>query len=108
MRREHVLFLADTGGKGVFTQWVHDEFIVGSETIRPPNTHQVCGECFSKVPTQEPSGYFVKETLEFFHNSLPKVPIKHFVKEPPWFFHNSLSNVPIKNLSHLFRVLSKS
>src|SRR5882762_4817127 len=61
-----------------------------------------------QIPTPEPSGCFVKETLEFFHNSLTKVPSRHFVKEPSGFFHNSLCNVPIKNLSHSFRVLSKS
>ena len=33
-----------TGGKGVFTQQVHCEFIVGFETIRLANTHQAnCG-----------------------------------------------------------------
>ena len=25
-----------TGGKGSITQWVHAEYIVGSETIHPP------------------------------------------------------------------------
>ena len=74
-----------------------------------------------------PSGYFVKETLEFFHNSLQTVPIRHFVKETLdhfhnslskvlsghfvketlEFFHNSLHNMPIKNLSHSSRVLLK-
>ena len=75
-----------------------------------------------------PSGYFVKETLEFFHNSLQTVPIRHFVKETLdhfhnslskvlsghfvketlEFFHNSLHNMPIKNLSHSLRLLLKS
>jgi hypothetical protein len=32
---------SNTGGKGVLTQWVHCEFIVGFETIRPVVTHQV-------------------------------------------------------------------
>ena len=31
----------DTGGKGQYTQWVHCELIVGSETIRPVHTQQV-------------------------------------------------------------------
>ena len=35
-----------TGGKGSFTQWVHGGFIVGSETICPPNIHWVQGEYF--------------------------------------------------------------
>ena len=35
-----------TGGKGSFTQWVHGEFIVGSETICPLNIHWVQGEYF--------------------------------------------------------------
>ena len=30
-----------TGGEGAFTQWVHDEFMVSSEAICPPNTHWV-------------------------------------------------------------------
>ena len=38
--------LADTGGKGVITQWVHGEFIVSFETICLVSTHQVCVEYF--------------------------------------------------------------
>ena len=53
------------------------------------------------------SGHFVKETLEFFHNSLYKVSSGNFVTETPGFFHNSLHNIPIKNLSHSSRVLLK-
>jgi hypothetical protein len=30
-----------TGGDRAFTRWVHCEFIVSSEPIRPPNTHRV-------------------------------------------------------------------
>ena len=37
---------ADTGGKDQNTQWVHGEFIVSSETIRPPHTQWVHGEFF--------------------------------------------------------------
>ena len=77
-----------TGGKGSFTQWVHGEFIVGSETICPPNIHWVQGEYPRKELSTVPSGYFVKETLEFFHNSLCKVSSGYFVKETPGFFHN--------------------
>jgi hypothetical protein len=44
-----------TGGKGVLTQWVHCEFIVGFETIRPVVTHQVL------------FGYFLKDTHQFAH-----------------------------------------
>ena len=39
-----------TGGEGAFTQWVHDEFMVSSEAICPPNTHWVHAEYFSKEP----------------------------------------------------------
>ena len=39
---------SDTGGKGVFTQQAHGEFIVSSETIRPPITHQAHGGYFLK------------------------------------------------------------
>ena len=35
-----------TGGKDQNTQWVHGEFIVSSETIRPPHTQWVHGEFF--------------------------------------------------------------
>jgi hypothetical protein len=36
----------DTGSKGEFTQWVHCEFFVSPETIRPVVTQQVRGEFF--------------------------------------------------------------
>jgi hypothetical protein len=93
----------DTGGKGAFTQWVHCEFIVSSETICPANTQWVCAEYFLKVPTKVPSRYFVKETLEFFHNSLTKVPTGYFVKGTKGFFHNLLPNVPIKEPEPLIK-----
>ena len=35
-----------TGGKGSLTQWVHCEFVVGFEAIRPVITQWVCGEFF--------------------------------------------------------------
>ena len=35
---------SDTGDKGSYTQWVHGELILGSETICPPNIHWVQGE----------------------------------------------------------------
>ena len=35
-----------TGGEGALTQWVHCEFIVSFEAIRPVITQQVCGEFF--------------------------------------------------------------
>ena len=44
-----------TGGKGQYTQWVHCEFIVGSETIRLAHTQRVNGGDFQKVPTHLPS-----------------------------------------------------
>ena len=37
---------SDTGGEGSLTQWVHCEFVVSFEAIRPVITHQVCGEFF--------------------------------------------------------------
>ena len=37
---------AGTGGKGTLTQWVHCEFVVSFEAIRPVITQQVCGEFF--------------------------------------------------------------
>ena len=45
----------DTGGKGSITQWVHGEYIVGSETICPPFTHWVRGGYFPKVPNKVPT-----------------------------------------------------
>ena len=49
-----------TGGKGVFTQQAHGEFIVSSETICPPITHQAHGGYFLKeflnLPTYYPPG----------------------------------------------------
>ena len=50
---EHVRnrkFLTLTGGKGQYTQWVHYEFIVGSETICLAHTQQVNSGHFQKVP----------------------------------------------------------
>ena len=41
-----VLELGVTGGEGSFTQWVHCEFVVSLEAIRPVITQQVCGEFF--------------------------------------------------------------
>ena len=59
-----------TGGEGVFTWQAHGEFIVSSETIRPPVIHQIHGGYFLKVPTTVPSGNNVGEMGGFFHNSL--------------------------------------
>ena len=36
----------DTGGKGSLTQWVHCEFVVSFEAIRPVITQRICGEFF--------------------------------------------------------------
>ena len=46
---------AYTEGEGQYTQWVHCELIVGSETIRPAHTQWVNGGHFQKVPTHLPS-----------------------------------------------------
>ena len=54
-----------TGGEGSLTQWVHCEFVVSFEAIRPVITQRVCSEFFSKVPTKVPTGYFLNETPEF-------------------------------------------
>ena len=45
-----------TGGKGSITQWVHAEYMEGSETICPTFTQWVKGGYFSKVPTKVPAG----------------------------------------------------
>ena len=46
----------NTGGKGSITQWVHAEYMEGSETIHPAFTQWVRGGYFSKVPTKVPTG----------------------------------------------------
>ena len=38
--------VADTGGEGTLTQWVHCEFVVSFEAIHPVVPQQVCGEFF--------------------------------------------------------------
>ena len=38
--------LTYTGGEGSLTQWVHCEFVVSFEAIRPVITQQACGEFF--------------------------------------------------------------
>ena len=38
--------LTNTGGKGSLTLWVHCEFVVSFEAIRPVITQQICGEFF--------------------------------------------------------------
>ena len=57
MKRVHLVCQTSqcggTGGKGVFTWQAHGEFIVSSETICPPFTHQ------ANV------GYFLKEFINF-------------------------------------------
>ena len=47
---------AYTGSKGSITQWVHVEYMEGSETIRPTFTQWVRGGYFSRVPTKVPTG----------------------------------------------------
>ena len=44
-----------TGGKGSITQWVHAEYMEGSETICPTFTQWVRGGYFLKVPTKVPT-----------------------------------------------------
>ena len=46
----------NTGGKGPITQWVHAEYMEGSEIICPTFTQWVRGGYFSKVPTKVPTG----------------------------------------------------
>ena len=51
-----LLGLFHTGGKGSITQWVHVEYMEGSETICPTFTQWVRGGYFLKVPTKVPTG----------------------------------------------------
>ena len=39
-------YLTHTGGEGQYTQWVHCELIVGSETIHPAHTQWINSEHF--------------------------------------------------------------
>ena len=77
-----------TGGKGSITQWVHAEYMEGSETICPTFTQWVRGGYFQKYP--------------------PKYPLGNSLKEPSVFFENFIQKVPIMCLSHSMWVLSKS
>ena len=60
------MMVIGTGGKGQYTQWVHCELIVGSETICPAHTQQVSGGHFQKVPSTKPNGYFLNKPPLFF------------------------------------------
>ena len=101
--------LAFTGGKPLFTHWVHGEYMVGSETKYPvwtkqvhfdyflitfviypqfthPNTHQVHVEYFQKVPSTEPTEGgsdlptgFILINLHFAHNLLTQIPTRHIL-----------------------------
>ena len=76
----------DTGGKWTLTQWVHCEFVVSFEAIRPVVTQQVCGEFLQKVPTKVPTGYFLNESPEFFSKEPTKLPSGYFLNERSEFF----------------------
>ena len=78
-----------TGGKGQYTQWVHCESIVGSETICLAHTQQVSGEHFYKVPTNSPSPNpggkwwaHLKSTHQFAQRNTQQVSIGCFQKVP--------------------------
>ena len=46
---------SDTGGEGQYTQWIHCELIVGSETIHLAHAQRVNSGHIQKVPTHLPS-----------------------------------------------------
>ena len=78
-----------TGGKGQYTQWVHCEFIVGSETICLAHTQWVSGECFHEVPTNSPSPNpggkwwaHLKSTHQFTQQNTWQVSLGRFQKVP--------------------------
>ena len=52
----HMEEVDHNGGKGSITQWVHAEYMEGSETIHPTFTHWVRDGYFLKVPTKVPTG----------------------------------------------------
>ena len=75
-----------TGGEWTLTQWVHCEFFVSFEAIRPVITQQVCGEFFQKVPTKAPTGYFLSESPEFVSKEPTKLRSRYFLNECSKFF----------------------
>ena len=54
--QKHVKSIIFTEGKESITQWVHVEYMEGSETIHPTFTQWVRGGYFLKVPTKVPTG----------------------------------------------------
>ena len=48
----------DTGGEGSFTQWVHCEFVVSFEAIRPSLPSRYVVSSFKKYPPKYPLGTF--------------------------------------------------
>ena len=78
-----------TGSKGQYTQWVHCEFVVGSETICPAHTQQINSGHFQKVPTNSPSPnpvgkkwVLLKSTHQFAQQNTQQVSIGCFQKVP--------------------------
>ena len=58
---EESLHLGDpilTGGEGSLTQWVHCEFVVSFEAIRPVITSRYVVSSFKKYPPKYPLGTF--------------------------------------------------
>ena len=87
-----------TGGKPLFTHWIHGEYMVGSETKYPawthqvhfdyfliaftiypqfthPNTHWVHVEYFYKAPTQIPADWWIGYSCEFIEGLFKKYPL---------------------------------
>ena len=103
----------DTGGKGQYTQWVHCELIVGSETIHLAHTQQVNSGHIQKVPTNLPSKIPSRYILVIFKKCPPIcpahtqqvsgghfqkvpsiIPSGYFLNELPLFFHKVFTMYP--------------
>ena len=79
----------NTGGEGQYTQWVHCELIVGSETICPAHIQRVNSGHIWKVPTNLPSEIPSRYILVIFKKCPPICPAHtqqvsggHFYKVP--------------------------
>jgi hypothetical protein len=74
------LSLAHTGGKPLFTHWVHAEYMVGSETKYPAWTHWAHFDYFlillqfaPNLPTQIPTRYMLSIFKKYPAQNLPRV-----------------------------------
>ena len=68
---------------------------------------QIHADSIQKVSTKVTSGYFLKETEDFFHNVASMCPAGTLWKNPGVSFIVWLTMCPACNLSHSLRILSQ-